>query len=472
MNRQDNTPTDTYGLQLVKDFIAAHTGIRYYDKREQEFLGKVSISMKKHGVTSFQTYLNSLQSAEGRNILDDLISTLTIGETYFFRESDVLNDLSEVVIPSIIRKNSQTKKIRIWSAGCATGEEAYTLSIMLKRAIGPQLTDWDISIIGSDINRSFLIKAREGIYREWSFREISAEMTADCFEKKGEMYHLSNHYKKGVSFQYHNLVTTPVPSLLHNLANFDLIFCRNVMIYFDKQTNDRLIDQLRASLVDDGWLVVGYADHFPGAYEKFSLIQTPKAIFYQNAPYNPISGDFAYPPLPKKIGPQPVPQAAKFSGGISLKPPLASKQNVSTAVNSKTGDYHQKQLAAIADLVNKGELNQAHEMCCDCMHEDNLNEAVHFYYGIVLEQLGKFSDAEDAFKKAIYLNRSYVLAHYHLGMFYQNRHKYQPALKAFKNAHALLSKTQESHIYTEADGLSAGQLKELTEFHIEILDKG
>lgn len=132
-----------------------------------------------------------------------------------------------------------------------------------------------MSILGTDVNRQCLARAREGRFEEWALRGLPEGLRRGCFTAVGREWHLAPEYRKGVSFQYHNLVTHPFPSLLHELADFDLILCRNVTIYFAPEIVRRLVDQFHRCLADGGWLVVGHAEPNVEWLRAFRTVKTP-----------------------------------------------------------------------------------------------------------------------------------------------------------------------------------------------------
>ena len=170
--------------------------------------------------------------ADGPAELDALIAELTIGETFFFRHREVFDAVRDVVVPDRIARDRGRRRFRVWSAGCSIGAEAYTLAILLRRDLGAALAGWDVEIVGTDINREFLARARDGRFEEWALRGTTDEFRRACFDPDGRTWAIRPEYKAGVSFQYHNLVAHAFPSELHGLSDFDLILCRNVTIYF------------------------------------------------------------------------------------------------------------------------------------------------------------------------------------------------------------------------------------------------
>ncbi|TAN62370.1 MAG: protein-glutamate O-methyltransferase CheR, partial [Magnetospirillum sp.] len=197
----------------------------YRDKSED--LAQILVSrMIELAVEGCDGYLARLTSCADE--MDALVAELTIGETYFFRHKEQFDALRDVILPDVIERNRPLRRLRIWSAGCATGPEPYSIAIMLEREFGARIADWHVTVLGTDINQKFLSRAREGRYDQWAFRAMPDDIRAACFTRYGNQWQINPQYKRFVKFQYHNLIKSPFPSIVDNIAGFDLIICRNV----------------------------------------------------------------------------------------------------------------------------------------------------------------------------------------------------------------------------------------------------
>ncbi|MFH1156610.1 MAG: CheR family methyltransferase [Pseudomonadota bacterium] len=417
---------------------------------------------------------------------DTLVSELTIGETHFFRDEKLFDGIRDVVLPSVIKKNSSMKRLWIWSAGCATGEEAYTISILINRHFSHLLKDWDLRITGTDINRNFLHRALTGDYTDWSFRGTSEDIRQACFVRNGSTWHIKPEYRNNVSFQYHNLIKMPFPSVIHNLFCFDIIFCRNVMIYFDSATIQRLIRQFQEALVPDGWLVVGHADHNIRYFGSFQTIMLPGTSFYQNTVHDVNVADkgLKLPRLPvfrKSDNPYKV-YLPDYHASQSSTPgqekadvfPQDKEHRPSCLMGS--GGLEQKAdgrkstgLDTLTGLINQGKWDEA-SLVCDTLYRTTSPEpTLYLLSAFILEQKGYADDAVAELRKALYLDRKFVIGHYHLGLVYQNLGELKKAEKSFNNVVKLLKDYDETHRFELADGISACELNTLSEFHLEVL---
>ncbi|HLO75181.1 MAG TPA: protein-glutamate O-methyltransferase CheR, partial [Magnetospirillum sp.] len=245
-------------FQRLKSLVIQNTGMAFYEDKDEDLARIVAARMGETGDTSCARYLDLISDqVRGREEMDALVAELTIGETYFFRHKEQFDALRDIILPEVLARNESVRRLRIWSAGCATGPEPYSVAILLKREFGARIAGWHVSIIGTDINQKFLARAREGRYDEWAFRATPDDVRRECFEPVGKQWVIKPEYKSGVTFQYHNLIKNRFPSLLDNLAGLDVIICRNVVIYFSRETVAGLVPCFHETLVDGGWLVMG-----------------------------------------------------------------------------------------------------------------------------------------------------------------------------------------------------------------------
>lgn len=460
-----------------KDHLIERTGLAYYLNQDEELAGRIADRLAALSLSQLDEYLDRLADPTvGEAELDALIAELTIGETYFFRHREQFEALRERVLPELIQQNQQHRRLRIWSAGCATGAEPYSIAILLKRELGHLLAGWDISIVGTDINREFLARAHRGEFADWAFRSSSEDLKEPCFSCAGKRWAIKPEFKQGVTFQYHNLVQHPFPSVLNNLSAFDLILCRNVMIYFQRDIVSRIIGQFHECLVDRGWLLVGHAECCVDFFRSFHTVNVPGAVLYQKGQTGPPCGD----PFPTVMGG--TERSGLSKGGMpaaQVVPTKLRSQNTE-AKRRPTSRAAPKQpatkLTAVAErlpeiraTVDRAEWQQAARFCNELIAIDRLNPAAHFYHAIALEQMGQHVEAECALRRTIYLDRQFVLAHYHLGLLLQKRRDVAGSKRSFHNALRLLEQMDEKQVFSDADGLTVGALKQWTQSHLEVL---
>jgi chemotaxis protein methyltransferase CheR len=266
----------------LKAHLVESTGLTYYADKDIDLARRVRRRLSIVGAPDCASYLDILcDPLRGDFELDSLIEEVTIGETYFFRHREHFDALRDLVFPDLIARNRANRRLRIWCAGCADGPEPYSLAILLKRDMGLLLTGWDVTILGTDINRRCLARAREGKFEEWAFRSTPEELKLSCFRNEGRLWILAPEYKECVSFQYHNLVEHSFPSLVNNLCSFDLIVCRNVMIYFGVDLTQRVIRHFHDCLVPGAWLLVGPSEPNMTHFSSFGAVNAPGVTLYR-----------------------------------------------------------------------------------------------------------------------------------------------------------------------------------------------
>ena len=194
----------------LKAHLVESTGLTYYTDKDVDLARRVGRRLSIVGAPNCASYLEILRDPlRGPSELDSLIEEVTIGETYFFRHREHFDALRDLVFPDLIARNRAHRRLRIWCAGCADGPEPYSLAILLKRDMGHLLTGWEVTILGTDINRRSLARASEGKFEAWALRSTPGDLKGNCFRSEGKLWGLAPEYKEWVSFQYHNWLSIP-----------------------------------------------------------------------------------------------------------------------------------------------------------------------------------------------------------------------------------------------------------------------
>lgn len=434
----------------------------FYADKDEDLARIIAERMAEIGLGSCARYLDLIADPlRGREEMDALVAELTIGETYFFRHKEQFDALRDIILPDVLERNRDARCLRIWSAGCATGPEPYSLAILLKREFGPRIAGWHVSIVGTDINQKFLARAREGRYDEWAFRATPEDVRRDCFDKVGRQWVIRPEYKNCVSFQYHNLIRNRFPSLLDNLAGLDIIICRNVVIYFSRETVAALVPSFRETLVDGGWLVMGHAEPNIELFRDFRTVNTQGAVLYQRVDH-PVPVRAVPAPMPCAPLPPPEPRQPKPPLRRSL-PAAGGRAPSPRPAPSPEG------LSRIRSLADQGRWAEALAACDSLIAVNSLDARPHFYRALVLEQQGALEGCEISLRRAIYLDRHFVLPHYHLGLFLLHRDEVAGALRSFRNVLALLDKLPDDHALEDGDAITVGQLRETVGMHLDLI---
>ena len=269
-------PDDVF--RLLRDFVHDYCGI-FFDNSSKFLLERrLSRRLEQLRLRSFEEYYHFLRYDRKREEeLAILVDNLTTNETYFFRESPQLRTFSEEILPELRQTCADRKVLRIWSAGCSTGEEPYTIAILLLES-GDWWRDWQVEILGSDINQRVLHAARRGVYKKSAHRVTSSEMLKRYFvEEKGD-YRIADAVKKLVSFSSMNLLD---PFKISLISSMDIIFCRNVIIYFDKEAKKKVIAAFWQKLRAGGYLLLGHSESLVNISNAFELRTLKNDMVYQ-----------------------------------------------------------------------------------------------------------------------------------------------------------------------------------------------
>jgi chemotaxis protein methyltransferase CheR len=270
-------PDDIF--RLLRDLVHSYCGIYFDDGSKFLVERRLARRLEERQVRTFEEYYHFLRYDRKRDEeLAVLVDNLTTNETYFFRESPQLRAFSEEILPELRTTLADRKSLRIWSAGCSTGEEPYTIAMLLLES-GTWWRDWQVEILGSDINQRVLHTARKGVYKKTSHRVSTPEMIKKYFieEGKGD-YRIIDAVRELVSFSYVNLLDPFKTSLINNM---DVIFCRNVIIYFDRDAKKKVIESFHDKLRDNGYLLLGHSESLINISNAFVLRTLKNDMVYQ-----------------------------------------------------------------------------------------------------------------------------------------------------------------------------------------------
>lgn len=274
------TEFSDWDFQRFRDHIRRRSGLFFNDRRRNDLKAGVLKAFHYSSLRSLGDYYDALCAPGSDAMFKTLVSFLTVGETYFFRHFDVIE---REILPRLIRSHQHDRAIRIWSAGCSTGEEPFSVAMVLHHLL-PEIKNWDITIMATDINVNSLQYAREGVYRPWSLRSIPASYKDRYFEKNHGLYELSPDIRTMVRFDYLNLVDDCYPSDQNGTQDIDLLFCRNVTIYFETETTIKVIDRFYRTLKDKAYLAVGHAEPSSLIYDEYETEIYSDAVIYRKDP--------------------------------------------------------------------------------------------------------------------------------------------------------------------------------------------
>jgi len=262
----------------LRDFIYEKTGIYVPDSKKYFLENRLSRILKERNLQNFEDYLYFLKYSANKHDLSRLFDSVTTKETFFFREPQQFEVFIDILLPEIIKENFQKgrKDIKIWSAACSTGEEPYTIAMLLLEKSEAAL--FKKEIYASDISESALISARRGIYSAYSVRNIPQQYLVKYFKDSEGVYVLSDTVKSMVKFMNINLVDEKD---VRQLKGIDIVFCRNVLIYFDDKAKKKAVSLIYDVLKPDGYLFIGTSESLHNITRAFRPIVINKVVVYQ-----------------------------------------------------------------------------------------------------------------------------------------------------------------------------------------------
>jgi len=264
--------------RMLTDHIYANSGLRFDDSSRPILQRRLSARIRELNLNSFENYYTYLVYHPGhQSEMEILFDLITTNETYFFREERQLRAFTEEIVPQFASQKERLRSLRIWSAGCSTGEEPYTVAMLCRDSV--PLLGWNIDIFASDLSQKVIQAARRGIYRESSFRSTPPDFRERYFEKiANNQYQIHEEIRRMVTFGKLNFLDDRKTGIL---GEFDLIFCRNVIIYFDQEAKKKAVEILYRCLKKGAYLLLGHAESLLGLSTRFKLVHLTNDMVYQ-----------------------------------------------------------------------------------------------------------------------------------------------------------------------------------------------
>ncbi len=468
-------------LQRFAELIASRTGIAFGQGRRDAFALALVRAARDAGCSDLAEYHRLLDEERTESERwDCLIGHITVGETYFFRNESHFAALRQHILPDLIRRRRDQRRLRIWSAGCSTGEEPYSLAILLVELL-PDISDWQVTILATDINRQALRAARRGRFREWSFRTGNPALRQRYFIEQDGHFELGSRVREMVTFAYLNLVEDVSPSLVVNTNAMDLIVWRNVLIYLSPEAGKGVAQRLHQCLVPGGWLIVGASETGAGTFREFEVHKLSGAIVYRKPmPAAPTHERKAKPVLPLRARPAvavpapfvaPVPErvaavsadagrGASFGWGMALAKAGRCAEAIQCFVAhlAKEPDCAAARHQMARMHANAGRLEEAEQWARKALDADPLVVGAHYSLALILQERGDLHGAVDRLKKVLYLDPSFVLAHFSLANLSQQLGRAGEAARHRRQAARLVAPMAPDEEVPESDGMTAGRL--------------
>lgn len=476
--------------------ITRRTGIVLHDHLLPNLRETIRQGCGRFGFAACEQYLQFLEASHGLTPqLEFLIAGVTVGESYFFRDSEQIELLRTSLLPDMIaaKRASGDLSLRIWSAGCSMGQEIYTIALLLRELI-PDMDSWRLHLLGTDINTEMVGKAILGRYSEWSFRATPSEIRERWFARVGTEYGLRPEVRRMVKFSYLNLTEDIFPSILSETNALDLILCRNVFIYLDREVIRRVMEQFSECLTEQGVLLLGASDPVEIGSAALEWKQTGQtASFHKGAQENapvpeyqtrtvlPATGTAVLRPREADMAPAPgvAPvQGVKptdgeraaigmlgrndWAGGLAIVEDLCRQ-------GEDGGMLQQMRAQALANL---GRIDEAQEACLRSLQFDPENKHVYLVQALIMGEANREREAEESLRKALYLDRSFLEAHYELGMLQVRTGRMASGIKSLENALKLALAGSPERALHNAGGMTFQRFAQVLQSEIEIYRNG
>jgi len=468
-------------LGRLSEHLAAQMGWHFPRERWNDLEAGVEAAARELGIDTKHCARDLLTAHLTQRQVEALANAFTVGETYFFRDPRSLAALEQVVLPELIlARRATSRRLRIWSAGCCTGEEAYSLAILLDCLL-PDIAQWQITLLATDINSRFLQKAAEGIFSNWSFRDAPSWLRERYFQPFTQpggtaRFAVLPRIRRMVTFAHLNLCEDVYPSLTNNTNAMDLILCRNVLMYFSDDRAAHVAHNLHRALVSQGFLLVSAVEASSRIGAHFDLLSVDGALLYRKRS----DSDTAPPPATIVQAEQAIaPSSPEFQDeplqSESHPPQVAVDLRARASALFEQGDYLEAAKLLLADphadvdraqlltriYANLGDLCAAREWAGRAIDIDRTNALSHYLLAIILQEQNQVAAAGTALQRTLYLEPDFVLAHFALGNLEQQQGRNHAASRHFANALSLLRRFDDDQVLPHSDGLAAGQLREM-----------
>jgi chemotaxis protein methyltransferase CheR len=477
--------------------IVARLGFHVHQHNEGEVDQVLRRCLVRTGCATVEEYVARFGDRTfARTELHEIALELTVPETYFFRHPEHFRALVEVALPERMKARAATRQLNVLSAGCATGEEAYSLAAAIAGV--PDLQGWDVRLWGIDVNAQHVQAARRARYSQWSLRGVSNADRAQHFRSEGGRYVLDPRLASAVRFESRNLLDEDPEFWRPDF--FDVVFCRNVMIYFSRAAARSLVERLTRSLAPRGFLFLAPAETLRGISRDFHLRHTHGAFYYQRrlpdepvdaTPVSPAAqpSTIAVPAAPghrrnpawaSAIADASTRIAALADRTTSSPPPLGAScreaQNLDAVRELLAQERYEDALKVIASLpreaaarpdvlllqavvlANTGELSAAEEVCRELLARDELGPGAHYLLAFCDERRGDYLSAAEHDQTAIHLDAAFAMPHLHLGVLATRLGDLPTARKELGEALALLAGEDTSRILLFGGGFTRGSL--------------
>lgn len=458
-------------LSKFKNYLADCSGLHFsqHNQRilERGLLRRIQV-LKMHSAQTYFRYL-SATSPENYDELNKLLGLLTVGETSFFRYRSHRDALLKNVIPELVARNRASRRLRVWSAGCSTGEEPYSLAILLNEHF-PELADWDVQILATDINKRALRLARQGIYGERALRLMEMPLREKYFQKRAGYHVIAPQVRHMVRFEYLNLQTDPFPTGLDAATDLDLMFCRNVLIYFEMETIRQIVIRFSQVLSPGGYLFLGHSETMQNVSDRFQRHHQQNAFYYQLKTIPTPSAEIAplAAPVPRravKVLAAPVAENAEqlYQSALTAfdQEKFAAANNLLDRILATNPNDANALVGKGLVLANQGHYDEARLYCARAIRENDLLPAAYLLRGLILDMEGLLERALVEFQKVLWLDPLFIMAYYLSAKAYGRLARPDQLRRALRNTLRCLERASDPATIPFSGGLSRAVFLEI-----------
>lgn len=445
-------------------------------------LGKAIVSATSHfGFKNTREFIDFIKEADAGSVeLEFIISAITVGESYFFRDMEQIEFIRDEWLPRIVEKRRAAgdKSLRIWSAGASNGQELYSIAIILMETI-EDIYSWNLHLLGTDINTGALARSVEGRYRDWSFRSTGESIKAKYFIHENAHYTVRPELKRMVKFSYLNLIDSNYPSMLSGTTAIDLILCKNVLMYLDQGLIGDILGSFTASLSEGGVLMVGASGSIAADQPGLVLSSYSKTPYFQKKRLpSAEGGDMTQhkapqaPPERRQSMPEGIDRASYER--IAILDKRGEWNELTAAVDEYTREHGPSELILSMKakaLASTGDLKGALKTCKKSIDADPSGKHSYFIKALVLIELDRVDEALTTLKKVIYLDPYFIEAHFQIGMLQIRNNRRSEGVQSLKNALEITERGDRERITHISREMTYARFIEVLKSEISIYDK-
>lgn len=428
----------------VDELVRRTVGLRVREQDAETLSRWTAARLRKLALPGVERYgqLLAENSAAGQRERELLTAQFSTGESYFFRDQGQFDLLATTILPELMARRAKERRLRLWSAGCASGEEAYSLAMLIDQ-LAPRLAGWEVLILGTDISTEALEKARRGEYRDWSFRALDETRKQRYFRPRGDTYRIDARLRDAVTFRRGDLVGDRFPDAQAGLEDFDLILCRNVFIYLNTQAVAQVTAKFSATLADGGYLVTGHSELFGHDTAPLRMRLFAQSAVFQKAAL--AAAEVGLDAAPAKVAEPsvalvpPPPRATSPAPPRATSPAPRSEPDAvpATAPTAAAEDCEQLMQAAW-DNADRGLREQAEQDCRQAITRAAFDPRPYFLLAQLAQERGDVSAAKALLKKAIYVDPSFIAAYLELGTLHAQAGEHDRARRMYETARTAL----------------------------------